>query len=74
MKNQNQKRRVGAFLSPQGEGRWVPNGCAVTHSLCPRGATAITSVGTKNVPTLQQRQRISPLPLAGAGLVERADA
>jgi hypothetical protein len=24
-----------ATLPPQGGGRWVPNGCAVTHSLCP---------------------------------------
>ena len=44
---------AGTFLSPQGGGRWVPNGYAVTHSHCPRGYNAEPNrVGTQNAPTL----------------------
>ena len=38
---QLQLGKEDTFLSPQGGGRWVANGCAVTRSHCPRGSIQI---------------------------------
>lgn len=43
-----------------------PNGCAVTHSLCPRGNQSDKRGGTKNGPPYKN---VTPIPPRGAAAV-----